>query len=238
MPEMSKRALVRGRVVLALAIGLEGCGPLNARSSTYAISVQARTDDAAPLPGAVINVGGQQAGVTDGTGKLVLSLAGEEGQPVGMEVVCPTGFSGPTNQPQLLLKRVESLESEAVAPIEVEVECVARERYAVIAVRTGRAGIPIKLRGQAVTTTSASGTAHVLLKEPPGSDFNLTLDTTALADLRPQSPSRQFSVSGRDAFVVWDQSFELVVKKPEPRKRRKREPAPEPPPPRVIPQRL
>jgi hypothetical protein len=86
-----------------------------------------------------------------------------------------------------------------------------------------------------------------MLREPVGTSFQLTLDTAGATELRPESPTRMFAVSQRDAFTVWDQPFEEEKKQaPEPVKKKwkrkaKTEPvveAPPPPPPKHIPERL
>ncbi|HEY2736182.1 MAG TPA: hypothetical protein VGI70_19425, partial [Polyangiales bacterium] len=79
-----------------------------------------------------------------------------------------------------------------------------------------------------------------------GDPYQLTLDTSEFVDLRPESPTRIFSVGPRDAFAVWDQPFEQEKKKPAPPPKRKYKPkhkvevaAPPPaPPPKHIPERL
>jgi hypothetical protein len=134
-------------------------------------------------------------------------------------------------------------------PIEVNLTCDATSHVALVAIHTAHAGLPVMLRGQAVARTSDAGTAHVMLREPVGNSFQLTLDTSAKPELRPESPTHMFAVTHQDAFAVWDQPFELEKKRPEPKVRKRggrrraaaaptAAPAPPPPPPKHIPERL
>jgi len=102
----------------------------------------------------------------------------------------------------------------------------------VIAVRAGQPNLPVLIRGEVVAQTGASGTAHVLLKERAGSAVRLTLDTSSSPRLRPASPTRIFTVAGKDDFAVWDQPFDLIAKKV-PKKK-----DPPPPPPKHVPYRM
>jgi len=200
-----------------------------------------------PLPGVALRIGAVALGVTDASGQRNLSIPGSEGQRVDVVATCPVGYEGPREPPTLALKRVQNLQGSGTQPIELRLICEAKEHVEVVAVRSGQPGLPILLRGQQVAYTSSTGTAHVLVRDAVGSSFQLTLDTGAKPELRPESPTRMFTVAQRDAFSVWDQPFE-VEKKVTPKKRAKHKRGrvldtappvpPPPPPPRHIPERL
>jgi hypothetical protein len=245
-------ATLRGRggwrtlCALAWAAFSLGCEGAESRSSSYPVLIHALDDVGKPLPGLQLLAAGKELGVTDASGDRLLSLQGTEGQRIDLSATCPAGYDGPRERPYLLLKRVQSLQAPGLQAIELSLTCTAKEHVSLVAIRTGHAGIPVKLRGQTVAQTSASGTTHVALKEPVGNQFQLTLDTSERAELRPESPTRIFSVGQRDAFAVWDQPFEEEKKPPAaaPKKKRKAKlkvveaPPPPPPPPKHIPERL
>jgi hypothetical protein len=110
------------------------------------------------------------------------------------------------------------------------VTCDAKEHVSLVAIRTGQPNLPVLLHGQTVALTSSTGTAHVVVREAPGSAFELTLDTSAKRNLRPGSPTRTFSVAERDGFTLWDQPFEFEKAGRLPKKQRKK-PAPTAPAP-------
>jgi len=223
-----------------------GCDNPGNRVSTYPVLIRAVDDTGKPLAGLQLSAAGRDFGATEASGDRLLSLQGTEGERVNFVATCPTGYDGPRERPLLLLKRVQSLQAPGIQPIELGLTCDAKEHVALVAVRTGRAGVPIKLRGQAVALTSATGSAHVLVKERVGTSFQLTLDTNEAGDLRPESPTRMFSITQRDAFTVWDQAFVEEKKAPPVEKKKwkrkvKAAPvveAPAPPPPKHVPERL
>jgi hypothetical protein len=240
------RNAMSSALAFALVCAAPACDKGESRVSSYPVLIHALDDLGKPLPGLRLMAAGQGLGATDASGDRLLSLQGSEGQRVDLSAECPAGYDGPREHPYLLLKHVQSLQAPGLQPIELNLTCAAKEHISLVAIRTGRAGIPVKLRGQAVAQTSSSGTTHVVLKEPVGDQFQLTLDTSAQSGLRPESPTRIFTVGQRDAFAVWDQPFEEEKKPPPaaPKKKHKpkakvAEPPPPPaPPPKHIPERL
>jgi hypothetical protein len=224
---------------------LSACGRVHPRVQEYPVLVRASDDLGGPLANVRLVASGRELGATDAAGERLFTLPGSEGERIAFTAGCPAGYDGPRSIPVLLLKRVQGLQSQSIQPIELNLVCDARDHVSMIAIRTGRAGIPVKLRGQAVALTSTAGTAHVFLREPMGNAFQLTLDTAGQADLRPESPSRLFTIGTRDAFTVWDQPFETSAKpaakpkhRPKPKLVEAPPPPPPPPPPKHIPERL
>lgn len=236
------------RLGLLWFVAAIGCNETASQTSSYAVLVRAVDDLGRPLGDVQLSAAGQALGATDAQGQRSLSLPGVEGQRVDLVATCPQNYAGPRERPAFLLKRMRNLQGNlSDQPIEVNLTCDSTNHIALVAVQTGQSGLPIMLRGQVVAQTSEVGTAHVMLREPVGNSFQLTLDTSSKPDLRPESPTRMFTVTHQDAFSVWDQPFELEKKAPTPtpRKRAKRRmpvtslppPAP-PPPPKHIPERL
>jgi hypothetical protein len=204
------RSAALGCVLAYVAVwAASGCNQATTESATYAVLVRATDEVARPLPGVQLSAAGQVLGVTDERGQHALRMPGAEGQRVDLAATCPSGYSGPRERPAFLLKRVRDAQGEPTdQPIEVGLTCNATEHVALVAVQTGQAGLPILLRGQVVGQTSELGTAHVMVREPIGKGFQLMLDTSARPELRPDNPTRLFSVTHQDAFSVWDQPFE------------------------------
>lgn len=214
-----------------------GCKAPAARVSSYGVRVVARTDADDPLAGVRVALAGRELGATDAQGTLETAVTGREGQLIALEAHCPEHYSGPAEQPSLLLKSFESIDPAATRSTTLEVTCSADERLALVAIRTGQAGIPVLLRGVVVAHTSAGGTAHVSVRQAAGSSFQLTLDTKEQPDLRPASPTRLFAVAPRDDFAVWDQRFERQ-EKPVVKRKRVVKPAAAAPPAKPAPYRL
>jgi len=212
---------MRYAVTIFTCASLLGCG-LTSQTSSYPVVVRALDNLEKPLPGVAVNVSGVALGVTDANGQRTLSIPGSDGQRVDLVATCPAGYEGPSEPPMLALKRVEDPQGSDAQPIEVRVVCQLQEHVEVVAVRSGQPGLPILLRGQPVGHTGSTGTAHVLVRDAVGSSFQLTLDTGTKPQLRPESPTRMFTVAQRDAFAVWDQPFQVEKKVTAPRKRAKR----------------
>jgi len=192
------------------------CGTGGARAETFSVRVRAQDDLGMPMANLQLALAGAPLGVTNASGELVLQLPGKEGQRVDLSASCPEAYNGPRERPTLLLQRSVGPDG-AAKPSELVLTCESKEHVAVVAVRA-QPNLPILLQGQPVAHTGPTGTAHVMLREPPGSAFQLTLDTASRPDLRPAHPSRIFTVTQQDAFAVWDQPFELT-KKPVAKKR-------------------
>jgi hypothetical protein len=199
-----------------------GCDRLNQHSSSYAVLVRAVDEIGQPLAGLQLTAAGRKLGATDATGSKLVSWVGNEGERVQFSASCPTGYTGPRERPVVELRRIQSPQSPSIQPIPLSLTCDAKEHVSLVAIRTGRAGVPVKLRGQAVALTSSTGTAHVVLKEPTGNAIELMLDTSMLADVRPESPTRSFTIAARDGFTVWDQPLEAPAKRPASSKKRSR----------------
>lgn len=212
------------RAVIVLLLALSGCTSAR-KVPSYPIRVTALSDDGAPLPGVKISADGRDLGATDAQGVVQTKLRGAEGQRVQLNFVCPDRYENKGAAPSLTLLSFASIDKSSPQHTTVQVQCAARERQTVIAVRAGQPDLPVLMRGEVVAQTGASGTAHVLLKERAGSAVQLTLDTSAAPRLRPASPTRIFTVAAKDDFAVWDQPFDLVAMKV-----KKKAPPPAPPP--------
>ncbi|HEY2733552.1 MAG TPA: hypothetical protein VGI70_06185, partial [Polyangiales bacterium] len=144
-------------ISLLAALCLCACDRPERRVSSYPVLVHAFDDNAKPLAGLQLMAAGRALGATEVSGDRLLSLAGTEGERVDLASTCPTGYEGPREKPFLLLKHVRSLQGQGLQPIELSLACTAKEHVSLVAIRTGRPGIPIKLRGQPIAKTSETG---------------------------------------------------------------------------------
>ena len=213
-----RSTLIRPLVVSGLMLAAIGCGSGRAHVETFSVRVRAQDDLGMPLANLQLSRAGAALGVTDARGERVLSLPGKEGQRVDLSASCPEPYNGPRERPSLLLQRALGPKG-AEKPSELLLTCEAKEHVAVVAVKA-QPNLPILLHGQPVGRTGPTGTAHVMLREAPGSAFQLTLDTSGRPELRPERPSRVFTVTQHDAFAVWDQAFESGRKSPSKRRTR------------------
>ena len=225
-----ERALWLCAIMLLAIAAVSGCragdrdAAKSAAGESYMVLVRALDDSGKPVPGLQLSAANANLGVTDAQGQKSFKMPGVEGQRVDLVASCPDHYSGPRERPAFLLKHTRDAAGHVSdKPIEVGLTCDAKDHLALIAVQTGQAGLPIMRLGKVLAQTSELGTAHVMLREPVGKTIQLTLDTRGKPDLQPESPTHTFTVTQRDAYSVWDQTFE-VEKKPtaaELRKKRK-----------------
>ena len=97
---------------------------------------------------------------------------------------------------------------------EYQVACPPMLRRVVVAVKADNGpNLPVVYLNRAITRTDASGAAHFALEVAPNTQFAVTLDTTGHDRMKPQSPSKPFTVGQTDEILVFEQKFE-VEKKP------------------------
>lgn len=206
-----------------LLLAASACSAGGTQSSRYTVLVRVADGLGQALSGVKLSAAGVDLGATDAMGQRTLSLPGTEGERVDLSAVCPPGYTGPRERPAFLLDRVRDARGEPTdQPIVVSLTCDASSHVALVAVQTGQPGMTILRGGQPVAQTSSAGTAHVMLREAPGTPIALTLDTSDKPELRPQSPTRTFTVTTQDAFAVWDQTFERERKRRASSRRRRK----------------
>ena len=194
---------------LSLIAMLPACGEDDEPPPRYPFTFSATTDNQ-PLEGVSITVNEQVAGTTSAEGLLQQDLTGPEGAPVSVGAQCPDGYTLRGESQVHTLRRVISLDpATAQRGIQVQFSCAPEHRDAVVIVRaTDRPGLPVELDGREVGRTDANGVAHVHVRMSPQTSFQLRIATASNARLRPQNPSRSFTVPDRDEVFVFDQSFE------------------------------
>ena len=204
---MAERALLALCLATSLGCAREQPPPV------YEITVRVWSDPDKPLPGVALLRNGTELGLTGASGSVNLRLAGAEGSTLALDVRCPPGHRQPPGSMQVVLKRVSSARH---AP-EYGASCAPELRKIVVAIKAENgARLPVSYLGRELARTDESGTAHVLLEQPPESQFELTLGTEEphAEHLRPQSPTFKFVVPDRDDVVSMVQKF--VTEAPSP----------------------
>lgn len=194
--------------VLVVAAGLTGCQALEPPPPPpQIINLRVYSDPGKPVANAELMFAGKKIASTDATGLGQLKLAGRDGDPFDITVVCPTGYASPDKPIQVILKRLADTSKNP----EYAASCPPTVRKVVVAVRAdGGPNLPVTYLGREVARTDESGAAHVLLKLQPGEQFDLMLTTTEKQNeaLRPQNPVASFAVGPKDDVFTFDQKFE------------------------------
>lgn len=209
-----------------IAISLLGmtsaCGGSTATplDKTFDVVLRASSDEGEPVQGATFVHGESSLGKTDVAGRVATKIQGVDGQTLAVVTTCPDGYLAPEQSAQLRLTEVRKLDSNAPATIELDVVCTRKMRDIVLVVRTNQApSLPVEVSGKSIGSTDSNGQAHyhVQLDRSVGR-LSVSLDTGAAPKLRPQNPSRVFELEGRDAVLLFDQSF--AAERPAPPTRR------------------
>ncbi|HEX4473538.1 MAG TPA: hypothetical protein VH142_00600 [Polyangiaceae bacterium] len=197
---------------VVLAAFASACGA--PRVHSYAVALQARADDVAPLGGVRVLVEGKAIGVTDADGRLATEISGTEGQNVALDVACPEGFRDPPRD-VLKLTGFRSVGNEP-ARLVVSATCRPRRRHVAIVVDAdGKASLPVLVDGVHRADTDEAGVSHLVVDGEPGSLLRVGLDTSTRPDLLPRNPVRQFQLGDRDQVVLVSEHFTArVVRRP------------------------
>lgn len=188
---------------LLIACGVEPPTP------RYAVAFYTESDPSQSLQGVEILANGQTVGTSDDTGLVQAILEGREGTPFTISWVCPEGHRQPEAAQTLRLRSFQGLSPDASTGLTMTLGCPPSARQVGFIVRTNnRADLPVKLNGTEVAHTNVEGVAHFTAEGAPGASYHLQIDTSDDATLRPESPSRTFSLDDADDVFVFDQSFE------------------------------
>ncbi|MFI5298025.1 MAG: hypothetical protein ACHREM_08000 [Polyangiales bacterium] len=204
----------------ATAIGLflgafaAACGGNNepADRVLMKIAVHVESDPGVPLPAASVIYKNNTVLTTNDDGVAKLDLRGRQGDVYTLSVVCPKGFASPSKDLDIVLKTG----ADPSKPPEYDVTCPPETRTAVVAVRAENgAGLPVKYLGREVARTDKWGAAHVVLSDlKRDAQFDLEIDTSirGAEALQPQSPTKSFTLKGRDDLFAFDQRFTIKAK--------------------------
>lgn len=176
----------------------------------FLVSVKVEGDPGKPVVGATMTRSNKLLGTTKADGRATLKLTGVEGEISDVTVTCPEGFQAPAAPLGIRLTRI----AEKSKLTEYAVQCSPSMRRVVVAVRADNGpNLPVVYLDQTVTRTDAAGAASFALEVAPGSQFNVSLDTSERKDIKPISPSKLFVVSTQDDVFLFDQRFEVEKKR-------------------------
>lgn len=201
------RPLMKVFVSIALLASI-GCSKQQ-EPPPFTVELRASTEDGTPLPGAAFTLGSKAAGTTTADGRVVRQVTGEEGTTLRVGVACPPDFDPPPQLPVVRLTRTRSIDARQAQPLPVEVRCERRLNDVVVVVKAERgARLPVLIDGKPVTSTDDDGVAHVLLRRSRAEKrLDVALDTSGRASLKPINPARTYETNGRDAVVLFEQTF-------------------------------
>jgi hypothetical protein len=147
----------------------------------------------------------------DGTDSF--ALAGDEGQRVSLQAVCPAGTTSYERELNTTLRSYANGRSP-----ELLVRCAPNEReLTVVAIFQNGAGLPIQHRLKTLAVTDRDGIAHFTLRGKPGETFELVVNTDQEPGLRPANSAASITIGGRDDAQVLERSFISPKEKPKPR---------------------
>jgi len=208
-PQVARWALALSALVCAGCPKAPDDHKAPAKDADFEVTLVTKQEGGQPVPGAEVLAGSKRLGVTDATGAVKLSLAGQEGGRVGLTVKCPAGYSSPSKSVVVGLRRLAA----GSPPPRFEAQCTRLSYFVVVGIRAENgARLPIKRLDQVVGTTDDWGAAHVKLEVTPNEQVSLTLDTSGNGLLRPQSPTLTFVASDKDEMVLLEQKFTVQKK--------------------------
>lgn len=202
----------RHGVLLASALlALVGCGDEHPPTAIQ-IAVHTEADPGVALSGVVVSAGAAPIGTSDTSGTLHAQLTGDLGAMVPVTATCPEGHREGRVRADVTLRPVFDVSGQERG-LDVTLSCPPAERQAVLVVRAGgdgpRVGLPVRIDGEEVAVTDASGVAHVPIGMAPGGSFRVELATATVAPmLRPADPATSFTFQDHDDIFVFDQRFE------------------------------
>lgn len=204
------RTSSRGLPFLIIGLALAGAGCQEPPPpAPFQIYVKVESDPGRPITGAVVSRSGKELGRTGPDGRAMVKMPGIEGEIVDVGVTCPEGYAAPKAPINVRLTR---LADKTKIP-EYGVSCPPNLRRVVVAVRAENGPfLPVSYLGRPITKTDEAGAAHFALEVPPGTQFQVVLDTSERKDLKPPSPPKVFVVGQQDDILLFDQKFEVEKK--------------------------
>jgi hypothetical protein len=169
------------------------------------------------VSGAIVRANQRDIGTTNATGELHFASTAAEGSLLTLSVQCPRGYENVGGPVTMALRRLAALPGSDTPPtLRQQLVCRSTEHTSVVVISTDQPDLPIVVDGTARTTTNVDGIAYVTLRGKPDTSFEITLDTRAYPELRPQNPSRHFTL-GQTAEMF---SFQQPIKAERPLLRR------------------
>jgi hypothetical protein len=190
-----------------LVTSMSGCKDLDPPPPPpFQIFIRIDSDPGHPVAGATVSRNSKVLATTGPDGRGMLTLTGAEGETTDVTIKCPDAFNSPQKPTSIRLTRF----ADKTKVPEYTVNCPPTLRHVVIAVKAENGpNLPVVYLNKAWTRTDVSGAAHFALEVPPGATFQVTLDTGENSKLKPQNPSKPFTVPPHDDILVFEQKFEV-----------------------------
>ncbi len=170
-----------------------------------------------------IRVGETAIGATDALGKLEAEVDAMNGDRYPLYAPCPADYETGEVPKEVVFLKTRGSGKEKNANIEVHVRCSRRVRIAAVLVdAAGREGMPILVDGVAVGATGPSGFAHLRLEGPTAKQFQVSLDTSSVAEIRPRNPRYAIQLGAEDGIFVFAPTFSEAVPTLQPKRKRRR----------------
>lgn len=193
-----------------LLAALAGCSTREPLAG-HRLRIAVQSDEGVPIAGAGISIAGQLMGNSDIEGELAVVLRQPEGTRIELKADCPAGYAG--GEPRTItLRSVSSLAARTDRPVVRErLSCNPTRRELVLLISSeGQPDLPVVVDGVPEGQTNEQGFAHTLLSGKPGTSFQVTLDTSANPRLRPQNPTRSFTLDDEDTLLAFVQAFQTT----------------------------
>lgn len=192
---------------VACAIVSSGCKDLDPPPPPpFQLYVKVESDPGQPVAGAIVSRNQKTLGNTGADGRTILTIHGTEGEIIDVNVKCPDGLQSPSKALSIRLTRIAD---KSKAP-EYSVACPPTVRHVVVAVKAENGpNLPVMYLSRPVTRTDSSGAAHFALEVAPGAQFTVAIDTAENPRLKPQNPSKPFTVGQTDDILVFEQKFDV-----------------------------
>jgi hypothetical protein len=185
------------------------------------LQVTVNTEAGVPLRGATLRVNERDIGSTNATGELHFTSMAPEGSVLTLSVRCPSGFESVGAPIAVAVRRLTALAGSHAPPsLRQRLVCHSTAQTSVVVVSADQPDLPVLIDGSALATTNEDGIAHVSVRGKPEASFEIALDTTAHPELRPQNPSRHFTLG--KAAQIFKFLQPLKSEKPHPRRTAKK----------------
>ncbi len=196
------------------ALLVSGCGKMSLEPPPpppFKVAIAVEGDPGHPITGATVVRRDKTVATTGADGRAELTLNGADGEMVDASIKCPEGHTSPPRPISIRLART----GDGKAPV-FKVTCPPTQRKVVVAIKAENgANLPVVYLGKVIARTDASGAAHFAIEAPPGGQFQVLLDTSGKEGekLKPQNPTRPFTVGQTDDILLYEQKFDIERKR-------------------------
>ncbi len=209
------------KYLLLLSMCLPACATSGPTTERYSLQFDAIDDRGDPIEGLVVVVGETRIGATGSAGTLQAEVNASKGERFALHLSCPENYQLGESPKHIVFRETKGLAGKSHSRMHVMLECSRQERVAALLVHTeGYADMPVLVDGVQQGRTGADGFAHLRVDLPPGTPFEVAIDSSQHAKLRPVNPRRTMTLGSEDGLFIFAPVFSEVA--PVKKKRRKR----------------